>query len=55
MGLEKIKDQDIHIRKICESFWIKKLRILKSRGRKVDGGIGDQDTKFVLMDNAGLK
>ena len=43
MGLEKIKNQDIHTRKIRGSFWIRKLRTLKPRRINENGGIGDQD------------
>ena len=47
LGLEKIKSEDIHIRKILESFWIKKLKTLEPSGLNKNGGIGDQDRGIV--------
>ena len=41
VGLEKNKVNDIHLRKIRESFWIKKLKTQHPDGLNQNGGIGD--------------
>ena len=41
VGLDKIKVNDIHLRKIRESFWIKKLKTQHPDGLNQNGGIGD--------------
>ena len=43
LGIEKIKKTDIHLRKIKESFWIKRANTLIPNGLNKNGGIGDQD------------
>ena len=43
VGIEKIKSNDIHYRKIRESFWIKKMGTLKPNGINQNLGIGDGD------------
>ena len=48
MGLERLRNKDIHMRKIRESFWIKKLGTLEPEGLNQNGGIGDQDRGFVV-------
>ena len=47
-GIEKIRCQDIHMRKIRESFWINKLNTLEPSGLNQNGGIGDKDRGIVL-------
>ena len=42
-GIEKIRKNDIHMRKIRESFWIRKAGTLIPIGLNKNGGIGDQD------------
>ena len=39
--LETIKTKDIHLRKIRESFWIKKLQTLTPEGLNQNAGVGD--------------
>ena len=41
VGIEKIKQLDIHMRKIRESFWIAKLQTLYPGGLNQNLGIGD--------------
>ena len=41
VGIEKIKKQDIHLRKIRESFWIKKMNTLKPNGLNLNLGDGN--------------
>ena len=41
VGLEKIKKNDIHLRKIRESFWIKKMGTLHPKGLNQNSGVGD--------------
>ena len=41
IGIEQIKNKDIHLRKIRESFWIKRLQTLKPKGLNMNLGIGD--------------
>ena len=48
LGIEKLRRNDIHLRKIRESFWIKKLETLEPKGLNQNGGIGDQDRGFVV-------
>ena len=39
--IEQIKDNNQHLLKIPESFWIKKLRTMQPRGLNMNMGIGD--------------
>ena len=39
--VEKIRDQDIHLRKVRETFWIQKLNTLHPHGLNRNLGIGD--------------
>ena len=39
--LEKIRGNDIHLRKIRESFWIHKLKTILPHGLNKNSGIGD--------------
>ena len=47
-GIEKMKTEDIHVRKIRESFWIKKLGTLGPMGLNQNGGVGDKDMGAVV-------
>ena len=48
IGIEKIGRIDIHLRKVRESFWIRKLKTIYPQGLNQNGGIGDQDRGIVL-------
>ena len=39
--IEQIKNNNQHLRKIRESFWIKKLRTMQPRGLNMNMGVGD--------------
>ena len=41
IGIEQIKNKDIHLRKITESFWIKRLQTLRPKGLNMNLGTGD--------------
>ena len=47
VGLEHIKNNNIHYRKIRESFWIKKLGTLWPEGLNQNLGIGDGDRSLL--------
>ena len=42
VGIEVLSDNDIHYRKVRESFWIKKLQTIQPNGLNQNGGVGDQ-------------
>ena len=46
--IEKIRREDIHHRKIRESFWIEKMKTLYPRGLNKNGGVGDQIRGIVM-------
>ena len=41
VGVEQIKRKDIHLRKVRESFWIKKMGTLQPNGLNQNAGISD--------------
>ena len=41
IGVETMKHNDIHLRKIRESFWIEKLNTIHPHGLNQNNGIGD--------------
>ena len=53
VGLEQIKTNDIHLRKIRESFWINKLQTLSPKGLNQNLGIGDGIRGSKTEDNEG--